>query len=323
METKMQEGFSYCRKCATILPSKNFYDCVDEGFIDSNFKFSVCKECINTIYDELALKYNSMEKAIHKMCTSLNVMFSNDALSATKAHIDTLLQSGKAVNAVFGIYKQKLLSTQKSMSKSSMVDMTYEDVGTIYTSEAVNTKEIPIPQEVAEFWGKNLNREDIEFLELNYANFKQTHAADTYAEIVLLKQVCYTLLDIQRERNADTDGEHDTEKLVKELQNLMKNLAISPNAINAASGGKGADTFGLWIQDIEREEPAQWLKEDPRGDMYRDVGNVEEYFEKYIRRPLKNFITSSKDFNVDDDSLDNDSDMDGDFKLIDDGELEA
>jgi hypothetical protein len=102
-------------------------------------------------------------------------------------------------------------------------------------------------------------------------------------------------------------------------------LAISPNAINASGTDKGLDTFGLWIQDIEKQEPAQWLKIDPRGDMYRDAGNVEEYFQKYIVRPLKNFITGSKDFNIDESSGDDDDDMflDDvvDYKNIDDGEV--
>jgi hypothetical protein len=32
--------------------------------------------------------------------------------------------------------------------------------------------------------------------------------------------------------------------------------------------------------------------------MYRDVGNVEKYFDDYFVRPLKNFVTQSKDFKI-------------------------
>ena len=107
----------------------------------------------------------------------------------------------------------------------------------------------------------------------------------------------------------------------EELQELMKNLAISPNAINnSLNGGKAMDTFGLWIKDIEIEEPAEWMKGDPRGDIYRDIDNVEEYFEKYTTRPLKNFILQSKDFNIEE-GEENIFD-DDDLSLIDDGETE-
>jgi hypothetical protein len=299
---------SWCRRCVKMRPASDFYDAVDAGLVDKNGLLSVCKDCVQDLYNEFFQENGgSMEKAIHKICTTLNIRFSNEAVSATREHIQTLLASGKTVNVVFGVYKQKLISVQKTMDKSLFENLTYEDVGTIFTEKAINTKEIPIPQNVIEFWGKDLKRDDIEFLESQYTNFKATHKADTYAEIVLLKQVCYTMLDIKNARLV----QDDTSKLVKELQDLMKNLAISPNAINIANADKGIETFGLWIADIEREEPAQWLLTDPRGDMYRDVGNVEEYFQKYFVRPLKNFITGSKDFNIDD------SDGDEEFDLMD------
>ena len=286
----------YCRKCTKHLPAKSFYEATDAGLIDTNLLQSVCKNCMQDLYDKFYDETKSMEKAIHKMCTSLNIKFSNEAVSATLAHINTLLESGKNVNAVFGIYKMKILATQKSMDKSGNVDMTYEDVGTIFVDSEIDINEIPIPKEVMDFWGENTEREDIEFLENEYKNFKNTHSAVTYAEKTLLKRVCYTLLDIKTARqNSD-----NTEKLVKELQELMRNLAISPNAAKEAAGDDSDQTFGLWIQEIEKEEPAQWLKSDSRYDLYADVGNTEQYFQKYILRPLQNFITGSRDFNVED-----------------------
>lgn len=300
-EVTTKSGFvikeSWCRKCSKMRPASEFYECTDMGKIDTNCLLSVCKKCIQTLYDEYIEETQSMEKTIHKLCISLNMRFSNEAVSATRAHIQTLQENGKNVNFIFGIYKQKLLSTRKSMDKTGLEDITYEDVGTIFISEIINTKEIPIPQETLDFWGDGLSRKDIEFLETNYANFKQTHKADTYAEIVLLKEVCYTMLKIEKKRR---EHDPDTADDVKELQSLMKNLAISPNVANANAANKGLDTFGLWIQDIERDEPAQFLKTHPLGDMFRDVTNTEEYFQKYIVRPLKNFIMGSKDFNIED-----------------------
>lgn len=312
----------YCRKCTKHLSHDKFYDAVDNGLVDTNGKMSVCKDCVQKIYDIVFSETQNMEKTIHKLCIILNIRFSNEAVDATKKHIQTILESGKGVNAVFGIYKQKLVATNKSMDKSIVQYEGYEDITTVFTEKQINTKEIPIPQEVIDFWGKEFKRDEIEFLEREYANFKQTHKADTHAEKVLLRQVCITMLDIKQAR---MQGD-ETIKLVKELQDLMQKLAISPNIANAASSPKGSDTFGSWIRDIEETEPAQWLKNDPRGDMYRDVGNVEEYFQKYFVRTMKNFIQGSKDFNVDDREVE-DYDIDpsevDNFAHIDDGEQEA
>lgn len=300
----MEKDKAYCRKCMKILPFSSFYDCVDSGFIDSNKKLSVCKDCIIDIYNEIYEKTQSMEKTIHKMCVSLNIKYSNEAVDATRTHINTLLDGGKNVRAIFGIYKAKLLAIQPSMDKDTLMDMTYEDVGTIYVKEEIEQEEIPIPKEVIDFWGEDIPRKDILYLEKEYANFKTTHKADTYAEIVLLKQVCYTMLDIKNRREEN----EETEKLVKELQSLMKNLTITPKDSKIANTNKGEEAFGLWIEDIEKYEPAQWLMTDPKGDIYRDVADTEGYFQKYIVRPLKNFILQSRDFNVNEDE-DNDTDL--------------
>lgn len=313
---------SWCRKCSKMLPASEFYECVDTGFIDTNGLMSVCKNCIQNIFDKIYDENGSIEKTIHKICTSLNIRFSNEAVSATKAHITTLQENKKNINAVFSIYKMKLTATKKSMDKSGLEDMSYEDVGTVYTSDTVNLKEIPIPQDVINFWGKDLKKPDIEFLEQQYANFKQTHKADSYTEVTLLKEVCFTLLDIKQAR---AQGD-DTEKLHKTLQALMNSLAITPKSSKENDVNKGNESFGLWIQDIEQYEPAQWLKTDPRGDIYRDVANIEEYFQKYIVRPLKNFILSSKDFNTsEDENIDDDIAMTADdvvsYDDLDDGDI--
>lgn len=290
----------YCRRCRRERSNVYFYDAVDNGLVDTNGKMSVCKDCIQELYDITYAETESMEKTIHKLCILLNIRFSNEAVDATRKHIQTLLESGKNANAIFGIYKQKLIATNKSMDKSVTQYEGYEDVGTIFTEKEFDTKELPIPQDVIDFWGKNLPKKDIEYLEDQYKNFKETHRAETYAEKILLRQVCMTMLDIEQAR---AQGD-DTTKLVKELQELMKNLAIAPNVAKNIAAQEGAfDTVGMRIAQMEESEPAQWLKTDPIGDMYRDVGNVEEYYEKYVVRPIKNFILGSKDFNVDDEQF--------------------
>ena len=311
----------YCRKCTSFLPEKNFYKAVDNGLIDTNGKLSVCKTCAQKIYDEIYAEKGSMEKAIHAMCTSLNIKFSNEALSATKSHINTLLENGKNVNAIFSIFLMKLVATNPSMDKSVTQNMTYEDVGVIFTTQEINTREIPIPVDTLKFWGETLSREDVEYLEGEYVNFRQSYKSEKYADVILMKQVCYILLDISEARK----GGADTSKLGKELRELMDSLTISPESANKLSTGKEVESYGLWIQDIENYEPCEWLKSDPRGDIYRDVAKTEEYFKSYFVRPLKNFITGSKDFNVEDsESTDDEFVLDPeeavDFRLVDDGE---
>ena len=282
-------------------PASDFYEAMDMGFADSVGLLSICKTSINEMYDDMISQKMTIEQAIHRLCIVLNVKYSNEAMSATKTNVQTLIDSGKNVSAVFGIYLSKIVSLNKSMDKSIQTDNSYEDVSVIFTSKELNT-EVQIPQDIIDFWVNAKTPEDIKYLENEYMQFKQNHSTETHAEVTLLKRVCYTLLDIKM---AMSNGD-STDKLDKTLQELMKNLAIAPGAKNAPNQDKGGDSFGMWIQDIEQNEPAQWLKTDKNYDLYKDVYNTEDYFQKYIVRPLKNFITMSKDFNVEDAEIDED-----------------
>lgn len=295
-QEQLSQGKYYCRKCMKFLPERNFYKAVDKKRVDTNGKISVCKNCAQEIYDELFRETPVMEKVIHTMCTTLNVAFINNAVDATKAHIDTLTDSGKNVKAIFSIYLQKLVAVNPTMDKSADVDMTYVDVGTVYTDKQFDIKESPIPKDVLDFWGRQYPEEDIRFLEKEYTNLKMTHVVKTYAEITLAKQVCFTVLDIEKVRSGKAEG--DMTKMLRSVQDLMKSLDIAPNVANTNTASEDDETFGMWIKDIEKSEPARWLKDNPQYGIYRDIDNIDKYYKDYVVRPLKNFITESRDFNV-------------------------
>ena len=297
MEEK-EQPLIYCRKCQGHYKENRFNKAFDNGAIDSNGKMSVCKKCLQVIYNEIFEETQSVESTIHKMCQSLNVRYTNEAMDATRKHIDSLSLKNQNVKAIFSIYLMKLVATNPSMDKSAEMDMTYNDIGTIYVDRLFDAKDVPVPEEALARWGKDIPREDILFLENEYANFKKTHKADTYAEVTLLKQVCRTVLALKKAESGETVDYKEVTSITKTLQDLMNSLAVSPKLTQAQS--QDDECFGLWIKDIEMYEPAQWVKTDPRGDMFRDIGNPDSYFKDYVVRPLKNFILQSRDFNIED-----------------------
>ena len=70
----------------------------------------------------------------------------------------------------------------------------------------------------------------------------------------------------------------------------MKALAISPNSVSAANANKMKSAFGLWIEDIEKSSPAEWMESDGV-EMYRDTQRWDRYINNFITRPLHNYHT--------------------------------
>ena len=88
----------------------------------------------------------------------------------------------------------------------------------------------------------------------------------------------------------------------------MKTCAVDPAKTSLANSSKALDAFGVWIKDIEEKSPAEWYKDKKK---FKDIDGIDDYLKKYVTRPIKNFITGSRDFNVDKDVM-VDFDNDGD-----------
>jgi hypothetical protein len=102
-----------------------------------------------------------------------------------------------------------------------------------------------------------------------------------------------------------------TSGLVKEKQDLMKTASVDPAKTALAGSGRSQDTFSAFIKTIEENEPADYYKDK---EMFKDFDNIDWYFRKYVTRPLKNFITQSRDFSVEVDDEENE------FEIEEEGE---
>jgi hypothetical protein len=108
--------------------------------------------------------------------------------------------------------------------------------------------------------------------------------------------------------------DRDTTALEKGFQDLLKTSALSPAMSNQATSGKGQETFGAWIQEIEKTEPAEFWDEEKR-TKYIDLNHFGQYCKDYIVRPISNFFGISKDFNISEESfvdIDSSDTMSGD-----------
>lgn len=228
---------AYCRKCMKMKKPGEFFSAVD-SYLDSNGLMSLCKECISDAYVRMFQSEHTIERTMLRICRAFNIRYSEDALNATIAHLKTQNKLPDDASTL-GIYKSRLMSTQKTRmtDKDTSEDFTFVEVGPISPNAPISD-EAPNKDYLEEFWGKGMTYDDYIFLESEYSNFKQTNKADTYPEIVLLKLVCYKLLQIDKSRIEKGDVPAN---LIKELRELMQSLAISPDKANLANSGKSME----------------------------------------------------------------------------------
>lgn len=284
----------HCRRCREDKKPNEFYTATDV-YIDTNGFMSVCKDCIQDIYLLFLETSPSMEHAILRLCRLLNVKYDERAIQAMYSHIEKLEDRGvEDPSNVFGLYKNKLVAVQKTSvddKVNNSSDLTFVEP----TREILNnlpSEEVDNIEYYEDAWGKGdfLTLEDYQFLEQEFAKWKRTTKCDSQSEEVLVREICHKQNEIRKARieGKTVDG------LVKSLQEIMKNSALTPALQNAASSGKSIDTFGNWIKEIEQLTPAEWFKDQKK---YKDMDGIEED-RKDIRRSIQNFVTGSRDFST-------------------------
>jgi len=306
-QPKSVSGQGYCRMCSKMISLSNFYEATNP-FLDKSGFMSICKDHCNEIYQKYFEIYGNMEKALYFTCRDLDVCFNDEAFRQTQSHIEKLLHKGKSADKVFGYYKSKLGSTGKNNDKIDYFRFIENDNNSRNIFE--NNMEInsEIDEDLLLFWGGGFDLDDYFFLENELSNWKQTHKCDNRAELILLKEICIKILIIRNKRKVGQSVSAD----IKELQELMKTASYDPAKANVASAGKSIDAYSIWIKDIEQFTPAEWHNKQ---DKYKDMDGFVPYIKNYIVRPIKNFITGSRDFKVKDninvDISENEGDLSG------------
>jgi len=289
---------AWCRRCMKMLPAKRFHTSYNHE-LDKNGLLSVCKPCVDDLFDRIFSVENNLDRAILNLCRKLDICFSELAVEATRKHVATSAAKSVDIKNPFGIYKAKLASYARGFSGGDMTDLTFVEPSREVIERTI-INEIPDIEAMRIFWGSGLQDEDYDFLEKEMARYKRTHKCDTATEESLLRQICFAELDIRSARA----GGQPSASAVKLLQDLMKTASVDPAKTAIAGAGKSHDTFSAFIKTIEENEPAEYY-EDKK--LFADYDNIDYYFKKYILLPIKNFVIGSRDFALD--GTDPDSDI--------------
>lgn len=285
----------YCRRCMKTKPSSSFFLALDD-FLDKNGYFSICKDCCNEVYNIMYESEGSIARALLRCCRIFNVVFDDSAVIATESHLKTMDEKGTKTDNAFGIYKTKLASITKNGFKNKEIStsLTFtEPSKPLPPSDPVDDKERNA-EELKQFWGDNLNREDYIWLEKKYAKWKSEYSIKTSGEAELLQMIILKLFDIRKTRKEGGS----TDKLEVAFQNLLKTSGLTPAQTTAASQGKTGDTWGMLIKMVEKEHPAEHYKDYK---LFADFFDLGKYLLNYVTRPITNFFTGQKNYDIDDD----------------------
>lgn len=279
------KGKLNCSCCGNDKDVKDFYSS-NSPFHKSTQKMHVCKECfVDYIKDD-----------INKLKDALRMIDKPFLLDLYKSSVE---EAERLNRNAFRVYMKNVVMRQYSSYtwensdfeghiKSEHIDVDdLEEVEEIQLEESLNT--------LRQRWGK-FEKEDYIFLENFYREYENNYATDTPVQINLYKNIAKVQLQAEKElANGNTKNYKDLMDLSSKLHNDGN---IKPIQNTGNNEDRGLSTYGLWIKEVEREEPCEYFKDKP---LYEDYDRFKKYWEKWFIRPFKNIFNVSKDFNVRDD----------------------
>jgi hypothetical protein len=291
----------YCRVCQKVKHVSNYFQATDP--LDVNGVMSICKPCISEIYLKHYTFQKNLEIAIYQTCKSVNIRYDENAIASTKVQLITQEKTDDD-STVFGIYKSRLGSTDSKAGGSIAAgNLIFSESNNNYGDDNKEEAVFDESESVKEFWGEKFTVEEYRFLETELAAWKKSYSCNNRGEEFYLKQICLKILSLQT-------ASGKTDNILKSIQQLLKDSALTPAQQTASSSGKGMDTWGSMVKTVEETTPAEYYKDK---ELFKDFDNIGAYIKKYITRPLKNFVTGSRDFNVStDDDVEYDSEYVGD-----------
>lgn len=281
----------YCRRCVQYKNPKDFRVSHDIN-LDKNGMMSVCKNCCEEIYQENLRGERDIKSALLKTCRTLNWIYHTPSIEPTIERLKQLKDKNPDGTQSFtSIYWLTVTGTANMKHTDIPSFIFVEPVISDFTPKEMIEDEVD--QSTIDFWGEGYLKDDYRFMEFHFSNFRKTHKIETHTEVVLCQEVVYEMLKNKKIRMSGGDVD------AKRLESLTKSLGVSPMQTSASQSSKAMDTFSAFIKIIEETTPAEYYKDKM---LFKDFDNIEWYFDRFVRRPIKNFFGLSRDFNISEDS---------------------
>lgn len=257
----------YCMKCGSS-NQNNFYLTKDTYHSFYN-KIPYCKDCIKTIYKFYLQKYDDMNLAVYYTCRKIDVAYIHANYLGALENIKNPNSKIKGEDAIISAYMKGFsfaeqngwgTSFDDSQGESEIDKLESYDIITKIKRNKINNPNSDNNNEdyeVLEYdtavlqskWGNTFENWKLSFLESEYLDWdEKLNGINDKTTDILVKQICYQLLDIFIDRQSGTS----VDKKIKTLRELMSDSGLMEKQ-NKAMQQKS--NIGMTIRDIEFHKP--------------------------------------------------------------------
>lgn len=283
--TNTAPGKFKCICCGRDLNLKEFYSS-NSDIYKSFEKIPYCKDCLDDIYQKYYDKYHGLgytnpdRKAVDRICMFLDVYYSDKIFDSA---VKKFNENYNSPIIVLYIQRAKL----KPYKDKDYDDTILERYKAVKDSESVvsiyNDQDIKIGNNIdnaIKIFGGGFSNDDYIFLYDQYSDWIARHECDTKAKEELIKQICFTQLELLKANRSGSD----TKDLNFTLTKLMDAAKLQPKQ-NVGDTTADNQTFGTLIDKWETTRPVPEVD-----DELKDVDKIGVYIDVFFRGHLSKMM---------------------------------
>lgn len=277
MAIEVNASSAICSKCGKSYGRRKGYFPVNYGLLYKGVGYvSVCKECIDTMYNGYLSQCNNAKDAVRQMCRKLDLYWSDKVYDVVErknttstmmtsyiAKINTVTYSGKSYDDT--------LAEEGNLWNWGLKPVVPEEP--VCTEETTHQDIPDVSEAVVAFWGAGYTPEMYESLEQRRSYWMSRFPDDYELDIgteAIIRQICSLELDINRDRAAG----RAIDKSVNALNTLLGSASLKPTQKKGDDTDTSIDKtpLGVWAQRLEYKRPIKEV--DPE---LRDVDGIIRY----------------------------------------------
>jgi len=232
---------------------------------------TTCVECVNTFYEERLKMYDgNTAKAVRRVCEWLDIYWSPRVFE-------------KMVGGITNYFSKVALMT-KGVSWENTLNEEAEKP--ILEAGAVNPTDMPVIDDVMEeavsIFGEGYDVDAYPFMLSSYKGYIEPLGDEATASQV--KNARFLAALEYRVMDAIKHDKQNASALSSSLSRAIKDSGF--DTVVKRDNDEEHQPFGVWLEQIERYAPAEFVHDSP----YQDMDSQEEYYTRFVRRPIENLL---------------------------------
>lgn len=271
-----------CCVCGKTYDSLSEFNKSYSGMYATTGHLPLCKSCINKMFDDYVVKYESKKKAMKRICMAFDLYYD-----------DTFFEKGDDIPAAtVGNYIKRLNMIQyrgRTFDDSLNEGFYFEEPARPGKKKKAAKPNEPLPISAIDEakWGGGFEYADYETLNAHFKELTDANPQYDSNQAIFINDLCYIKM---QQMKALREGKIDD--YIKLTDSYRKSFEKAGLKTVRETNTNEDFTIGVNAEVIEKYTPAEYYR---KKQLYRDFDHIGEYIERFVLRPLRNLIFGTKD----------------------------